>query len=336
MGLRMKRFGLAMTMLLAGAAVAQTPRSETAPTPAIDPAVLHAQVLLDRHGFTTGVIDGKASPALAKALRGFQAARGLPVTGKIDPRTLAALNPGMRPATVTLTLSERALAGPYVNPIPKEYADQAKLTTMGYRSPLEKLAEMFHTTPATLVALNSRETRLTPGTRVVFPNVLPSSRNYPGDLSDTYRQTLASLNVDATQPQADRVVVDKSEGWLRAYAGDRILAQFPATMGSSTDPLPIGEWKIQGVAANPDWQYNPAILKRADKSDDKQIVPPGPNNPVGVVWIDLSKEHYGIHGTPEPQNIGKTESNGCIRLTNWDAARLSLMVKPGTPAVFQP
>ncbi len=333
----MKRLGLAMTMLLAGAAVAQTPRSEPAPSaPAIDPAVLHAQVLLDRHGFTTGVIDGKASPALTKALRGFQAARGLPVTGKIDPRTLAALNPGMRPATVTLTLSERALAGPYVNPIPKEYADQAKLTTMGYRSPLEKLAEMFHTTPATLVALNSRETRLTPGTRVVFPNVLPSSRKYPGDLSDTYRQTLASLNVDATQPQADRVVVDKSEGWLRAYAGDRILAQFPATMGSSTDPLPIGEWKIQGVAANPDWQYNPAILKRADKSDDKQIVPPGPNNPVGVVWIDLSKEHYGIHGTPEPQNIGKTESNGCIRLTNWDAARLSLMVKPGTPAVFQP
>ncbi len=336
MGLRMKRFGLAMTMLLAGAAVAQAPRSETAPAPAIDPAVLHAQVLLDRHGFTTGVIDGKASPALTKALRGFQAARGLPVTGKIDPRTLAALNPGMRPATVTLTLSERALAGPYVNPIPKDYADQAKLTTMGYRSPLEKLAEMFHTTPATLVALNSRGTRLTPGTRVVFPNVLPSSRNYPGDLSDTYRQTLAGLNVDATQPQADRVVVDKSEGWLRAYAGDRILAQFPATMGSSTDPLPIGEWKIQGVAANPDWQYNPAILKRADKSDDKQLVPPGPNNPVGVVWIDLSKEHYGIHGTPEPQNIGKTESNGCIRLTNWDAARLSLMVKPGTPAVFQP
>ncbi|KZE18705.1 MULTISPECIES: L,D-transpeptidase family protein [Sphingomonas] len=330
----MKRLALA-AILGSGVAMAQAP-APAPQLPAVDRNILHAQVLLDRHGFTSGVIDGRDSALFKQALRGFQTARGLPVTGKLDAATTRALNPNMRPATVTLTLSERALAGPYTNPIPKEYADQAKLTTIGYRSPLEKLAEMFHTTPATLVALNSRETMLRPGTRVVFPNVLPSSRSYAESWSGDYRQTLANLNVDANQPQADRVVVDKSEGWLRAYKGDKILAQFPATMGSSHDPLPIGEWKIQGVAANPDWQYNPAILRHADKSDSKEIVPPGPNNPVGVVWIDLSKEHYGIHGTPEPENIGKTESNGCIRLTNWDAARLSLMVKPGTPAIFQP
>ena len=330
----MKRLAWA-AILASGVAVAQAP-APAPQAPAIDRNILHAQVLLDRHGFTTGVIDGKDSALFKRALRGFQTARGLPVTGRLDAATTRALNPNMRPATVTLTLSERALAGPYTNPIPKDYADQAKLTTIGYRSPLEKLAEMFHTTPATLVALNSRETMLRPGTRVVFPNVLPSSRSYADSWSGDYRQTLANLNVDANQPQADRVVVDKSEGWLRAYKGDRILAQFPATMGSSHDPLPIGEWKIQGVAANPDWQYNPAILRHADKSDSKEIVPPGPNNPVGVVWIDLSKEHYGIHGTAEPENIGRTESNGCIRLTNWDAARLSLMVKPGTPAIFQP
>lgn len=329
----MKRLAWA-ALLASGMAVAQAPAPQG--TPAVDPTILHAQVLLDRHGFTAGVIDGRDSALFKQALRGFQTARGLTVTGTLDAATRRALNPNLRPATVTLTLSERALAGPYTNPIPKDYADQAKLTTLGYRSPLEKLAEMFHTTPATLVALNSRETMLRPGTRVVFPNVLPSSRTYADSWSAEYRQTLASLNVDAAQPQADRVVVDKSEGWLRAYAGDRILAQFPATMGSSHDPLPIGDWKILGVAANPDWQYNPAILRHADKSDSKEIVPPGPNNPVGVVWIDLSKEHYGIHGTPEPDKIGKTESNGCIRLTNWDVARLSLMVKPGTPAVFQP
>ncbi|MEN2746623.1 L,D-transpeptidase family protein [Sphingomonas sp. T9W2] len=331
----MKRLAWA-AILLGGAAMAQAPAPAPQALPTIDRNVLHAQVLLDRHGFTVGVIDGRDSPAFAKALRGFQSARDLPVTGKLDPATVRALNPNMRPATVTLALSDRALAGPYTNPIPKDYADQAKLTVIGYRSPLEKLAEMFHTTPATLVALNSRETMLSPGTRVVFPNVLPASRSYADTWSPEYRQTLANLNVDANQQQADRVVVDKSEGWLRAYAGDRILAQFPATMGSSHDPLPIGKWTIQGVAPNPDWQYNPAILRHADKSDSKEIVPPGPNNPVGVVWIDLSKEHYGIHGTPEPENIGKTESNGCIRLTNWDAARLSLMVKPGTPAIFQP
>ncbi len=329
----MKRLAWA-AILVGGVAAAQAPAPSGAP--ALDRNILHAQVLLDRHGFTTGVIDGRDSALFKQALRGFQTAKGLTVTGRLDAETQRALNPNLRPATVTLTLSERALAGPYTNPIPVDYADQARLTTLGYRSPLEKLAEMFHTTPATLVALNSRETMLRPGTRVVFPNVLPSSRAYAESWSADYRQTLANLNVDATQPQADRVVVDKSEGWLRAYAGDRILAQFPATMGSSHDPLPIGEWKIQGVAANPDWQYNPAILRHADKSDSKEIVPPGPNNPVGVVWIDLSKEHYGIHGTPEPDKIGKTESNGCIRLTNWDAARLSLMVKPGTPATFQP
>ncbi|MGN5374298.1 L,D-transpeptidase family protein [Sphingomonas hankookensis] len=329
----MKRLALA-AVLASGVAVAQAPSQQ--PAPALDRNILHAQVLLDRHGFTSGVIDGKDSVLFKRALRGFQTARGLPVTGALDAATTRALGPAMRPATVTLTLSERALAGPYTNPIPKDYAEQAKLTTIGYRSPLEKLAEMFHTTPATLVALNSRETMLRPGTRVVFPNVLPSSRSYADSWSEDYRRTLGNLNVDASQPQADRVVVDKSEGWLRAYSGDRILAQVPATMGSAHDPLPIGRWTIQGVAANPDWQYNPAILRHADKSDSKEIVPPGPNNPVGVVWIDLSKEHYGIHGTAEPANIGKTESNGCIRLTNWDAARLSLMVKPGTPAIFQP
>lgn len=333
----MKRLVLATILLAtAAAAGAQGPARQPAPLPQVDRGILHAQVLLDRHGFSTGVIDGRAGSSFTLALRGFQSAKGLPVTGKLDQATVRALNPGMRPATVTLTLSERALAGPYVTQIPEEYADQAKLPAMGYRSPLEKLAEMFHTTPETLVALNSRETMLRPGTKVVFPNVVPSARAYPDNLNDQYRQTISSLNVDSQQPQADRVVVDKSEGWLRAYAGDKILAQFPATMGSSSDPLPIGEWTIKGLAPNPDWQYNPAILKTADKSDEKQVIPPGPNNPVGVAWLDLSKEHYGIHGTPEPANIGKSESNGCIRLTNWDVARLSLMVKPGTRAVFQP
>ena len=313
-----------------------TAEAQTAPG-GVDRGILHVQVILDHLGFGPGVLDGKGGQSLVAALKGFQESRGLPVTGKSDPATLHALYPyrAKRP-TVTITLTPEVLAGPFAA-TPKDYAEQAKLSTIPYRSPMEKLAEMFHTTPQTLVALNSPTTRLTPGTKVVFPNALPTSRDYPASAKDQWRATLTSLNVDARQPEGKKIVVDKSDGVLRVFDGaDKLVAQFSATMGSASDPLPIGNWKVLGIAQNPDWKMNPKILKRVSDKKEAQLIPPGPNNPVGVVWIDLSKEHYGIHGTSEPQQIGRAESNGCIRLTNWDAARLALMVKPGTPAVFQP
>ncbi|WP_395612713.1 L,D-transpeptidase [Allosphingosinicella sp.] len=132
------------------------------------------------------------------------------------------------------------------------------------------------------------------------------------------------------------MVVDKSERVLMAYdADDHLIAQFPASMGSTHDPLPLGRWEIRAAAHNPPFHYNPALFWDASPGDRRLTLPPGPNGPVGVVWIDLSKEHYGIHGTPEPQNIGRTQSHGCIRLTNWDAARLAQMVRPGITALFQ-
>jgi lipoprotein-anchoring transpeptidase ErfK/SrfK len=331
-------------LLLAGtvplAIAAQQPQSKPQPGAVAQPLnrdILHVQVILDKLGFGPGVIDGKGGESLKMALRGFQESRGLPRTGEPDAATLNALNAyrSVRP-TVTLELNERVLAGPYVNPIPKDYAEQSKLPGMAYRSPIEKLAEMFHTTPAVLIALNQPGTRLAPGSKVVFPNALPSSRAYDEKLPETFRATLNSLNVDARQPAGAKIVVDKSDGVLRVLDKQgKLVAQFSATMGSSSDPLPLGNWKVLGHAYNPDWKMNPAILKKVDDSKSAQIIPPGPNNPVGVVWIDLSKPHYGIHGTSEPQQIGRAESNGCIRLTNWDAARLALMVKAGTPAVFQ-
>ncbi len=149
--------------------------------------------------------------------------------------------------------------------------------------------------------------------------------------------TLASLAVAKDQPKADHIVVDKSEGLLKVYdAENRLIAQFPATTGSQHDPLPIGDWTVKGVSRNPDFHYNPDLFWDASAKDEKAVLKPGPNGPVGVVWIDLSKDHYGIHGTPEPQNIGRTQSHGCIRLTNWDAARLAQMVQSGMKAVFQP
>jgi lipoprotein-anchoring transpeptidase ErfK/SrfK len=308
-----------------------------AAAPAIDQSILHVQVILDHLAFSPGVLDGRKGKSFVAALKGFQESRGLAVTGELDAATVASLKPyDAIPATRTLALTAAALAGPYVNPIPKDPQAQAKLPSLGYRSPMEKLAEMFHTTPQVLLALNTPDTRLVPGSPVVFPNALPSARNYDPKLPADWRKTLADLNVSSDEPQGAKVVVDKSGEVLRVLDDQgKLVAQFQATMGSTHDPLPIGTWKIQGASYNPPFHYNPDLFWDAKPNAKAARLPPGPNGPVGVIWLDLSKPHYGIHGTPEPSTIGRAESHGCIRLTNWDAARLSLMVKPGTPAIFQ-
>jgi len=322
--------------LLGAATPAFAQQASTAPVP-IDRNVLHVQVILDHLGFGPGVLDGRGGQSLVAALKGFQEAKGLPITGKSDPQTMRALYPyrAARP-TVTIALTPDMLGGPFVNPLPKDPAKQAELPSLGYQTVMEKLGEMFHTTPAVIMALNAPGTRLSPGTKVVFPNALPSSRAYDEKLTPEWRATLTMLNVDATQPQADHVVVDKSDSVLRVLdKDDKLIAQFSATMGSSHDPLPLGTWTIKGADYNPKFHFNPALFWDAKKGQQKEMLPPGPNGPVGVVWLDLSKPHYGIHGTPSPETIGRAESHGCIRLTNWDAARLSMMVKPGTKAKFQ-
>jgi len=302
-----------------------------------DARTLTEQVLLDRLGFAPGVIDGHAGASLTKAIKGFQQARGLTQSGRIDPATARALAAySATPGTIEVALTQADLAGPFVGPIPDDPAEQAKLPAMGYSNAMEELAERYHTTSATLVALNSPNTPLKPGVRIKVPNVRPATTDYPADLRPDWKETLAQLNVSSDQPKAARIVVDKSDGVLRVYnAQDKLIAQFPATMGSTHDPLPIGNWTIRGKSYLPTFHYNPDLFWDAKPTDTKTVLKPGPNGPVGVVWIDLDKEHYGIHGTAEPKFIGRTESHGCIRMTNWDAARLSLIVKPGTPAIFQ-
>ncbi len=309
--------------------------SVTAAAP--DHHILAAQVLLDRIGFGPGVIDGASGANFAKALSGYQTAKGLPVTGKLDPATAQSFAPfRAMPTVIDVTLNDEILEGPFVGPLPEEEADKAKLKSLGYADAMEKLAERYHTSKGTLIALNRPRTSLAGGAVIKVPNVIPAKLEFAEGMNPAWRKTLWTLNVGSEQPAAGKVVVDKSDGVLRVFdAADKLVAQFPATMGSEHDPLPIGTWKIQGAAYNPPFNYNPELFWDADAKDQKATLPSGPNGPVGVVWLDLDKPHYGIHGTPHPETIGKTESHGCIRLTNWDAARLAMMVKPGTPAIFQ-
>ena len=339
-GLAAGSAGLALAQTPVAAPVAAKPFvAPGAPGSSIDGAMFHAQILMSAQGFSPGVIDGKAGQSFKLALRSFQEARGLSVNGKLDGPTRAALMSSNRPSTVMVRLGPDDVRSQYVMPFPKDPEEQAKLKFMGYRNMLEKVAERYHTTPRTIVALNGPDKLIGPGQTLRLPNVLPTSRDYEG-VPGKGATLFNLLNVDGQQPQGDYVVVDKSEGVLKVYDGEpggedgRLVAAFPVTMGSAEYPLPIGRWKATTYAYLPPFKYQPAILNNP-KTDKNVTLPPGPNGPVGVAWLDLTKEHYGIHGTNEPATIGRAESSGCIRMTNWDVIRLSRMLKPGFTAIFQ-
>ena len=301
----------------------------------VDGTIFHAQVLLDRAGFSPGVIDGLEGISFEHAVRGFQEARGLDVNGQLDRPTRLALLRDKAPSTRRLRIDEGDAEGPFAGRIPKDPAEQAKLERLAYRNLLEKIAEKFHTTPETIIAINDPKQRLGAGTVLRLPNVLPSSRSY-GDVKPEVAQLLSDLNVDGNLPKAQKIVVDKSDKVVRLLGeGDRLLAQFPATLGSDKDPLPLGEWKVNSVAFNPPFKYQPQLFWDVPDDKEEQMLPPGPNGPVGVVWVDLSKEHLGIHGTNAPETIKRAESHGCVRLTNWDAARVTRMIEDGMPVIFQ-
>lgn len=284
----------------------------TAEPGAGDAAMLRAQILLDRVHFSPGEIDARGGTNTTRAVAGFQRHHGLDATGELDARTWTALTEGDVAALVTHTLSAEDVAGPFAT-IPDDMMAQSKEDALGFESVTEALGERFHASPALLRRLNPRSD-FAAGTRILVPNV-----------------------AEAT-PLAEpaRVVVSKSDSVVRLLdAKGAVYAQFPASTGTEHDPLPIGEWTIDAIAPDPTFHYSPDLFWDADPSHAKAVLPPGPNNPVGTVWIDLSKPHYGIHGTPEPANIGKTQSHGCVRMTNWSARRISDVVKQGVIASLE-
>ncbi|MCB8840024.1 L,D-transpeptidase [Aurantimonas sp. VKM B-3413] len=270
------------------------------------------QILLDRAGMSPGVIDGRMGGNVNKAVAAYREkfGRDLP-TG--DSKALAEnLDETGGPAIVEYEITAEDVAGPYVASIPSDYGEKAQLPALSYERVSEKLAEKFHMDEEYLKEINPGADFNRQGTRIKVANV---GTNVSGGVA--------------------KIIADKGREQVRAYGADgTLLAAYPATIGSSDTPSPTGTVEVSRIAFDPTYTYNPKINFKQGANDKILTIPAGPNGPVGSIWIALSKPTYGIHGTPEPSKIGKTNSHGCVRLTNWDATELAKMVKPGVTVEF--
>jgi len=283
------------------------------------PSVLRAQILLDRVLFSPGSIDGRWGKNTEKALYWFQKREGLPGTAWLDQATwerLVERAGGPAELVIRRELTEEDLAGPFVA-IPESVYEKAKLDCTCYEDLAEKLGEEYHVTPELLQILN-------PG--VEIPALLAGDSLWVPVVRDP--NAGRNLVIDRLRVSADGFHVHAVD------AAGNILLHFPTTLGSSFDPSPEGDHRVVKITHDPYWHYQPSILAHVDSSEPEAMVPPGPNNAVGTVWMALSAPHYGIHGTASPETIGYATSAGCVRLTNWDAMFLSERIHEGIPVEF--
>lgn len=285
-----------------------TPASAASPLP--DPAIVKLQVLLDRAGASPGVIDGFDGDNVRKAVRAFELMRGLPEDGVVDTAVIAALDT-VEPVVggYEITAEDFAAIG---EPIPSDYAEMALRSFLGYASVPELLGERFHMDEDLLRAMNEGASFAVG--EMVF---------------------VTAYGPDTTDRKIARIEADKAARQVRAYdAEGALVVAYPATIGSESNPSPSGTHLVAAVAPMPNYTYDPSVNFQQGDNTETLIIPPGPNGPVGAMWIDLTEPTFGIHGTPEPSKIDKTASHGCVRLTNWDATELSKLVEPGVPVEF--
>ena len=313
---------LLILMLLIGSAAAGTGMSADAinmaamPKPAegFQPGMVKAEVLLDRLHFSPGLIDGEGGDNFRKALAAFKASQQLEGNGRLDQAAWARLTDRSQdPVVVEYTITDDDVKGPFVPKIPSKMEDMAKLPNLGYRSSSERLAAKFHLDERLLKALNPGKSLSRAGESIFVANV----------------------ERDDEQARASKVEVDKKSKMVRVIGpGGGLLAAYPASIGSREKPAPTGSFQVRKIVQNPTYHYNPDFKFKGVKTNKPFTIRPGPNNPVGSVWIDLSLDSYGIHGTPDPSKVSKAYSHGCVRLTNWDVEELAKLVKKGTPVEF--
>jgi lipoprotein-anchoring transpeptidase ErfK/SrfK len=273
------------------------------------------QIQMERMHFAAGTIDGDWGMRSERALRQYQRAEGLPVTGLLDARTRNHMGQPARPfIEYTVTAADMAK----VDPTPASFLAKSKKTYLGYNSGMEMIAEKFHSRPEFIQYLNPDLGVVQTGTRLTVPNLEPAAP----------LKRAASI----------RIVMAETTMIVMGENG-RPIAVFPCSIARNKDKRPEGELKVVTIAPNPNYTFDPELLKEAAKKEGitrRIILPPGPNNPVGLAWIGLSLPGYGIHGTPEPTAISRTGSLGCFRLANWNALKLLKMVRPGVPVYVEP